>query len=366
MILHVLRALFVLTMAAIGWFAIQNTALTTLSSVWLFMACAVTVGVFVVCGDILAPRTKLSILSGTFLGLVVGMVIAYAASFVVSLLVDQFTSISSHPFTAEERHGLVSFFNLMVGAVCCYLAISFILQTKDDFRFIVPYVEFRKQTKGSRPLVLDTNVLIDGRITEIIDTGMIDSQIIVPQFIIDELQILADNSDKLKRNKGRRGLDVLQRLRANKKTDVLLYDSSARDAKELTDTDHKLVQFSMELNARILTNDVNLKDVAQLRGVDVVNLNELSVALKPIVLPGERMTVRVLKEGDSPGQGVGYLEDGTMVVVEQGRPFVNDEVEFVVTSAIQTKNGKMIFGRVGENGSGSAKRASNASPPKSL
>lgn len=352
MILHLLRALFVLTMAAIGWFAIQNTALTALPNVWLFMAVAVTTGVFVVCGDVLAPRTKLSILSGTFLGLVVGMLIAYAASFVVTLLVDQFTSVIDRAFTAEEKQGLTSVINLMVGAVCCYLAISFILQTKDDFRFIIPYVEFRKQTKGTRPIVLDTNVLIDGRITEIVETGFIESQIIVPQFIIDELQILADNSDKLKRSKGRRGLDILKDLRANKKTDVLLYDSSTRDAQQITDTDHRLVQFAQELNARILTNDMNLRDVAQLRGVDVTNLNELAQALKPVVLPGEKMVVRLIKAGDEPGQGVGYLEDGTMVVVEQGRPHLQEEVEFVVTSAIQTKNGKMIFGRVGDNGSG--------------
>jgi uncharacterized protein YacL len=339
-------------MAAIGWFAIQNTALTALPNVWLFMAVAVTTGVFVVCGDVLAPRTKLSILSGTFLGLVVGMLIAYAASFVVTLLVDQFTSVIDRAFTAEEKQGLTSVINLMVGAVCCYLAISFILQTKDDFRFIIPYVEFRKQTKGTRPIVLDTNVLIDGRITEIVETGFIESQIIVPQFIIDELQILADNSDKLKRSKGRRGLDILKDLRANKKTDVLLYDASARDAQQITDTDHRLVQFAQELNARILTNDMNLRDVAQLRGVDVTNLNELAQALKPVVLPGEKMVVRLIKAGDEPGQGVGYLEDGTMVVVEQGRPHLQEEVEFVVTSAIQTKNGKMIFGRVGDNGSG--------------
>jgi len=207
-------------------------------------------------------------------------------------------------------------------------------------------------------------MLIDGRISDIIETGIIESQLIVPQFIIDELQILADNSDKLKRSKGRRGLDVLQKLRANTKTDVLLYESSARDAKEITDTDHRLIQFAQELNARVLTNDMNLRDVAQLRGVDVTNLNELAQALKPVVLPGEKMSVRLLKAGDEPGQGVGYLEDGTMVVVEQGRPHVGEEVEFVVTSHIQTKNGKMIFGRVGENGSPPPRRNSASQRPK--
>jgi uncharacterized protein YacL len=220
------------------------------------------------------------------------------------------------------------------------------MQTKDDFRFVIPYVEFAKQTKGARPMLLDTSVLIDGRINEIVATGFIESQLIVPQFVIDELQLIADSGDRLKRNRGRRGLDVLQKLRAMPNADVAMYDSSAREPNEPLEVDQRLVQVATETHARVLTNDFNLIKVAQLRGVDVININDLAVALKPAALPGEKMTVRLIKAGDAQGQGVGYLEDGTMVVVEQARQYLGDEVEFTVTNMVQNKQGKMIFGRL--------------------
>lgn len=358
MIFHLLRAFFVLTMAAIGWFAIKQSALANIEGAWLLLAVAVTVSVLVISADILAPRGKLAILSGTFLGLLVGIILTYALSFVVLLLVDLIAPLLD--FNAAARNALTQFFMLAVGAVCCYLSVSFILQTKDDFRFIIPYVEFSKQTKGARPIVLDTNVLIDGRIVEIVETGFIESQIVVPQFVIDELQLLADQGDKLKRLRGRRGLEIVQKLRANTKTDVLLYDSSGREPKDLTDVDHRLVQFAQELNARVLTNDTNLRDVAQLRGVSVINLNDLAVSLKPVVLPGEKMTVRLIKPGDSPGQGVGFLDDGTMVVVEQARARLNEEIEFTVTNHVQTKAGRIIFGRLGEQTARPAPNKQNA------
>jgi uncharacterized protein YacL len=236
------------------------------------------------------------------------------------------------------------YINMLVGVISCYLSISFILQTKDDFRFVIPYVEFSKQTKGARPMLLDTSVLIDGRINDVAATGILESQLIVPRFVLHELQAVADSSDKLKRNRGRRGLDMLAKLQGTEHADVILYDSHTRE--ESTEVDQRLVALAKELNGRILTNDFNLNKVAQLRGVDVVNINDLANALKPVVLPGERMMVRLVKPGETPGQGVGYMEDGTMVVVEQGRNHLNEEVEFVVTSALQTSAGRMIFGRM--------------------
>jgi len=357
MVLHVLRALFVLLMAAVGWFYIQEPSQPLGRLTWLMMACALCLGVFIVCVDILSPRRKLAIFSGTFLGLVVGLAVAYALSFVTRLLVQQYyhppdailnDAAEMRAFVAQ-RETLIDYINMLLGVSASYLAISFILQTKDDFRFVIPYVEFSKQTKGARPILLDTSVLIDGRIGDIIGTGILESQLVVPQFVIDELQLISDSADKLKRNRGRRGLDVLQKLRENRKADVVLYDSSARDPKELKDVDQKLVHLAQDMSARVLTNDFNLNKVAQLRGVDVINLNDLAGALKPVVLPGEKMSVLLIKPGGEPGQGVGYLDDGTMVVVEQGRSHVNQEVEFTVTSALQTKAGRMIFGRL-DNG----------------
>jgi uncharacterized protein YacL len=269
------------------------------------------------------------------------MITTYGFSLAIPLVVEAYMPYASD----AQRLAISSNVDIVIGVVLTYLAISFVLQTKDDFRFIIPYVEFSKQTKGSRPMLLDTSVLIDGRVADIAETGILESRLIVPRFVLSELQTVADSGDKLKRNRGRRGLDVLQRLQSNKRTEVIMYDSSARDAGP-EDVDAKLMNLAAELSGRVLTNDFNLNKVASLRGVDVININDLANALKPVVLPGERMTVRLLKPGESPGQGVGYLVDGTMVVVEQGRPHLNEEIEFTVTSVLQTSAGKMIFGRL--------------------
>ena len=351
MVLAVLRALFVLLMVAVGWAYIQDPRQFQIEYSWLAVGACLCVGVLFICIDILAPRRKLAIFSGTFLGLIVGILIAYGLSFAVHLVIEQFaqpdramTPEQLHEFNGH-REALEQYLNMLLGVVSCYLAISFILQTKDDFRFIVPYVEFARQTKGARPIVLDTSVLIDGRIADIAQTGILENRLIVPRFILVELQAIADSSDKLRRNRGRRGLDVLARLQNIKRTEIILYDSSGTDNGNDA-VDQKLMALAAQLEARVLTTDFNLNKVAQLRGVNVININDLANALKPAVLPGEKMIVRIIKGGEQPGQGVGYLDDGTMVVVEQARQYVDQEVEFTVTSPLQTSAGKMIFGRI--------------------
>jgi uncharacterized protein YacL len=346
MVLQVFRALFVLLMAAVGWFYVASPARPFGDYTWLALAIAVAIGTLLVCIDILSPRKKLVIFSGVFSGLLVGVIIAYALSFVVQLLVDQYWRSAGLTGMQEQRDAMVRYIDMVLGVAACYLSISFILQTKDDFRFIIPYVEFSKQTKGARPILLDTSVLIDGRITDIALTGILESQVIVPRFVLEELQAIADSADKLKRGRGRRGLDMLTKLRNSHRADIILYDTSAQAEDSKGDVDQRLVDLAKHLNARVITNDFNLNKVAQLREVDVINLNELANAMKPVVLPGEKMTVRIQKPGEEAGQGVGYLEDGTMVVVEQGRQFIDDEVEFTVTNTRQTVAGRMIFGRV--------------------
>jgi uncharacterized protein YacL len=353
MVLVVLRALFILLMGAVGWYFVEDPRGFLNEHNWLALAMALAIGVLFVCVDILAPRKKLAVFSGTFLGLIVGILSAYGLSFAVNLVVDQWqpsTALSREDRSSfyDQRDALREFVNMLVGVTSCYLSISFILQTKDDFRFIIPYVEFTRQTKGARPILLDTSVLIDGRISDIANTGILESSLIVPKFVLDELQIIADSGEKLRRNRGRRGLDVLQKLQANPRIEVVLYDASATPSSGHPDldVDQRLLMLAMELQARVLTNDFNLNKVATLRGVSVINVNDLATALKPVVLPGERMQVRLLKQGEESGQGVGYLEDGTMVVVEQGRPHLNEEVEFTVTNVVQTSAGKMIFGRL--------------------
>jgi uncharacterized protein YacL len=236
--------------------------------------------------------------------------------------------------------------SLIITVICCYIAISTLLQTKDEFRFIIPYVEFSKQVKGTKSLVLDTSVIIDGRIADICDTRFIDTKLIVPRFVLQELQSVADSSDKLKRNRGRRGLDMLKRMQNNPKVELQMHEANLPVLRDVHKVDERLVVLAKALDARVVTNDYNLNKIAQLQGVEVINLNELANALKSVALPGELMTVRIVKPGDQLGQGVGYLEDGTMVVVEHGRSMIGQEVAITVTSVLQTPAGRMIFGRV--------------------
>jgi uncharacterized protein YacL len=314
--------------------------------------------------DVLMKRKSLAALSGAFLGIVSGMVIAFALSLILDLLVQTYASDLIKPVT-EERvmrmpdgkvqlhqvevaspgQQMITSVKLMLGIICCYLTISFILQTKDDVRFVIPYVEFAKQTRGARPLILDTSVIIDGRVADICETRIIDSPLIIPRFVLQELQAIADSADKLKRTRGRRGLDMLNKLQTNDKVEIRISDTRLPSVDENADVDQKLVALGKKMDGRVVTNDYNLNKIAQLRGVDVININDLANALKPVVLPGEPIRVRIVKPGEEIGQGVGYLEDGTMVVAENSREQVNNEVSLVVTSVLQTSAGRMIFGR---------------------
>ncbi len=190
--------------------------------------------------------------------------------------------------------------------------------------------------------ILDTSVIIDGRIADIAEAGFMDSTLIIPQFVLWELQLVADSSDSLKRNRGRRGLDVLQRIQKMQSIDVRIVEN---DYPKLKEVDQKLIELAKEMQAKIVTNDFNLNKLAQLHGIGVLNINELANSLKPIVLPGETMKVFILKEGKEQFQGVAYLDDGTMVVVDNARKQISKTIEIIVTSVLQTTAGKMIFGR---------------------
>ena len=190
--------------------------------------------------------------------------------------------------------------------------------------------------------ILDTSVIIDGRIADVCDTGFIDGTLVVPQFVLKELQLVADSSDSLKRNRGRRGLDILQKIQKMAGIEVMISDL---DYPEVREVDLKLIELARTLQGKIVTNDFNLNKVAQLRGVEVLNINELANSLKPVVLPGEIMKVFILKEGKEFNQGIAYLDDGTMVVVDNARKMIGKTIDVVVTSVLQTTAGKMIFGR---------------------
>ncbi len=303
----------------------------------VLMIAPVVLATAVMLVDLIWRRKNLQALSGLFFGVVSGLAIAYVLGLVVQLVAGIFTDRPDHTITQLIR--------VLVGATSVYLCVSFIMQTKDDFRFIVPYVEFAKQTRGSRPILLDTSVIIDGRIADVAETGFLADQLVVPRFVLAELQQLADSADKLRRNRGRRGLDILNRLQEDDRIGLRILATQARGVPESAGVDAKLVALGQQLGGRVMTNDYNLNKIAQLRGVDVMNINDLANAMKTVVLPGESLTVKVIKPGEEAGQGVGYLPDGTMVVIEQGRDSVGKDVALTVTSVLQTSAGRMVFGR---------------------
>ncbi len=331
--LIILRVVFVLVTAGVGVQLIQSgelysdnpyTPAAAFAGILLLAAC-------VIAADSLVRRKRIDTISAVYLGLIVGLFLTYVLRLALSPMLP-------------AKSPIMPYIELMMGTVLCYTCISLLLQTKDDFRFIIPYVEFVKEVKGLKPYILDTSVVIDGRIADVIETRVLDNQLIMPRFVIAELQGIADSSDKLRRSRGRRGLDILNRLSNNHDVDFKIHD---RELPEFAGqpVDIKLVLLAKYLQGKVVTNDYNLNKVARLHGVGVINLNDLANALKPIVLPGEGLEVRIVKIGEEPGQGVGYLDDGTMVVVEHGRDHVNQTVRIAVTSVLQTSAGRMIFGR---------------------
>lgn len=303
---------------------------------WIPVGAALTLFGLAVAVDVLTPRKKIATLSGVAVGLLAGMVLTVAFSFVIDLI--------AQTWDIDASSRIVGTTKILVGIVLAYLGITTVLQTQDDFRLVIPYVEFAKQRRGVRPLVLDTSALIDARIVDVAESGVSQSPIVVPQFVVDELQRLADSQDKLKRARGRRGLDVVSKLQRSPKLDVTIDETSVVGKA----VDQMLVDLCAALPGVVVTTDTGLARVADIKGVPVVNLNALAHALKPSLIPGELLTVRLVKHGEHTGQGVGYLADGTMVVAEDGAGSVGHDVTLTVTSAIQTANGRMIFGRMGE------------------
>jgi uncharacterized protein YacL len=339
MLLWLLRIAYVALLIGMAIISISFFVETNETAAMIFAPLGIlALGSIVLLTDVREKQKQITTISAIYFGLLLGLLLGYLFSIILEPLLAN---------TFEQRQ-MVQLIRVLITVICCYVTISTLLQTKDEFRFIIPYVEFSKQVKGGRPLLLDTSVIIDGRIADVCDTRLIDTTLIVPRFVLQELQAVADSSDKLKRNRGRRGLDVLKRLQSNPKLQLQMHDGNVPELRtgERIRVDERLVILAKALNARVVTNDFNLNKIAQLQGVDVINLNELANAMKTVALPGELMPVKVVKAGDQIGQGVGYLDDGTMVVIEQGRALIGQEVSIVVTSVLQTPAGRMIFGRI--------------------
>ena len=360
MLRWILRAIFIVMVgsllifgfAAGGPFDFSKSETFTMDRALAVAGCLVAI-VLGLAVDLFVGKKSLAALAGVFFGLAVGLFIGWVFSYLVELIytIYDIRDESSGLFIVKDG------IKWVINVLCCYLAIVFIMQTKDDFRFIIPYVEFTKQTKGGNPLLLDTSAVIDGRIVDVAATGLLlGAPLVIPRFVLNELQMVADSADRLKRVRGRRGFDMLKKMQNDESLDLEIteIDIPARDRSE--GVDHQLVVAAAKLKGKIITTDYNLNKLAGLAGVEVLNINDLANAIKPVMLPGETMLVKVVKQGDQADQGVGYMDDGTMVVVEQGRHLIGREVTIAVTSVLQTSAGRMIFGRLDDD---SAPRQNN-------
>lgn len=281
-----------------------------------------------------ALRSPLRVMIGGALGTITGLIIANLFSY--AFLLDR---------TNRPNLGLAAY--VLINASLGYLGLVLGAKKAEDFDPTQLIFFTKKGSTGENTKILDTSVIIDGRIADICETGFIEGIVVIPQFVLHELQKIADSADSLKRTKGRRGLDILNKMRKQVDLNVRIID---QDFPKLRDVDSKLIALAKKMNGKILTNDFNLNKVAELHGVTVLNINQLANALKPVVLPGEVMKVQIIKEGKEQGQGIGYLDDGTMVVVESARKYLGKNVDVAVTSVLQTTAGRMIFTVLKDNG----------------
>ncbi|MDD3840727.1 MAG: PIN/TRAM domain-containing protein [Clostridia bacterium] len=266
------------------------------------------------------------------IGLIVGLIIAALISVPVRLIPSDW---------------LAAVISVFIYILLGYLGINIAVKRSEEMDSSFSFKRFFARDKNEKnrrlsPKILDTSVIIDGRIFDICMTGFIEGELIIPEFVLEELRHIADSSDSLKRNRGRRGLDILNKMQKELDIPVRIYNQDFPDIEEV---DSKLLKLAQQLNGKVLTNDYNLNKVAEFQGVFVLNINELANAVKPIVLPGEEMVVQVIKDGKESGQGVAYLDDGTMIVVDGGKKHVGQTIEVLVTSVLQTAAGRMIFAK---------------------
>jgi uncharacterized protein YacL len=275
-------------------------------------------------------RVPLRNLLGSFIGLILGIMVA------------NLISNALFPNLFNNQQMILPLYGLLYG-ICGYIGIRIGFKKGDEFQMPGWKPFSRGLPRGENSKILDTSVIIDGRIADITETGFVEGPLLIPQFVLGELQHIADSSDPVKRTRGKRGLEVLHHIQKQANVDVRIVDTDYPSVKEV---DSKLIELAKEVHGKILTNDSNLNKVAELQGIEVLNINELANALKPVVLPGEEMNVKILKEGKEMGQGVAYLDDGTMIVVDNGRRQIGKTIDVVVTSVLQTPAGRMIFARL--------------------
>jgi len=323
--LWLIRIFFILVSAVVGYQIGINY-----ENPFLGMALAFIISFFIAFFETITRKISLRGLSSAVFGLLLGILIARIMMGILMLL-------------PIKDAVLVETINTIFVMVFAYLGLLLGLRGQDEFRLIIPFISFKRLKQYQDIVLLDTSVVIDGRIVDIIKTGFIEARIFVPRFVLKEIQTISDSQDPIKRQRGQRGLDILKTLQSIPGTELKIHE---QEPEERMDTDAKLVKLAQLLDARIMTTDYNLNRVAVLQKVKVLNINELSEALKPVLLPGEKFSLKLIREGKEYNQAVGYLEDGTMVVVENARWLIGKTVRVEVTSILQSPSGRIIFTKV--------------------
>ncbi|MCG2706857.1 MAG: PIN domain nuclease [Candidatus Omnitrophica bacterium] len=322
--LLLVRILFILGSVSVGYQTLAHQGNGVLGAL---------IGLAVACVLILTEmglrQVSMRGLSSAVFGLILGLIMAK--------LVSDALSLASIPLAT------LSFVRVALTLVFCYLGMVIGLRGKDEFNIIIPYVRLSRQNQIEEVTLLDTSVIIDGRIVDICKTKFLEGKIIIPRFVLKELQQIADSTDPMKRQRGRRGLEILHAIQKEVSQGIVLNEE---ELPEVPEVDAKLVKLAKLLEAKILTVDFNLNRIASLQGIKVLNINELANALRPVILPGEQMEIKLIKEGKEHNQAVGYLEDGTMVIVEDARRFIGQIIKVAVTSVLQTQAGKLIFAKI--------------------
>ena len=326
MSLWFIRVLFLLLCTAAG-FAVSAARPELIGGSFYGIAAGFGLGGLLIAVDEMLKGFSLRAFSAATFGLALG--------FLIALMIDRSELFA---FADEKTRWVIRLgLFLSFGYIGMVLAMR---SNKEDFSLIIPYVRFSSQNKPDNLILLDTSVIIDGRIADLIEANFVEGLVIVPRFVLRELQYVADSNDPIRRSRGRRGLEVLSRIQQNTRNEVKIHEGDFPEEKEV---DAKLVKLARALDAKLYTNDFNLAKVAELQSVRLVNLNELANTLKPVILPGESLALRIVREGKDKGQGVGYLNDGTMVVVNQAQNLIGQQVHVQVQSLLQTGAGVIVF-----------------------
>ncbi len=333
------RMVYLVLMIAAASLPLIGPAPSTMQG-WLLalapLATTVAVAVIVILLDVRTPNKRISNVVGVYLAIVAGLFAALAVGTLIDLIAEAWG-------ITDDQAALqyLTLLKLAAGLTLTYLAVSVVLSTRDSIRLLLPYVEFSRQVRGVRPMLLDTSSLIDGRVGSMAETGFLDAPLIVPQPVVDELHQLADADDKTKRERGRRGLNNLRTLQSMPRVNVQV----ERLDETPDEVDAMLVDLAREKDLRIVTTDTNLARVAEIQSVAVLNLHDLGGVLKGPVVPGERVDLEIKRIGESPDQGVGFLPEGTMVVVEHAGERVGEVLQVEITNSVQTSAGRLVFAR---------------------